>query len=201
MPVTNVSSINSVSAALPSSSANAVDLSLLKKANPNLDAVLASNPGVMKLLERNAARGAVAVPAAGDVDTHYTWPVWTHSPRSSPGSITAANEKDVIVVWQENPASAAKVSLGRYHEFPGQIIAVHQVDARGGSGTATDGGYIWPSIDVVASGKKDAAVTMRWAVVTLDAQGNAISGGFPGGWSGRTFTGVHGKGEYIPLKG
>ena len=197
MPVPPVSPV--ASSGIPSTPA--LDLSLLRAANPDIDKLLVANPAIGKLLERNAARGALAVASPGDVRTHYDWPVWTHSPTSSPGSITKANEKDVIVVWQENPASAARVSLGRSQEFPGQIIAVHQVDARGGSYPATDKGYLWPNMDVVASGKKDAPVTMRWAVVTLDAQGNAVSGGFPGGWSGRTFTGTIGKDEYIPLKG
>jgi len=107
----------------------------LKKANPKVSEIFKQNPGVLKLLEKLSQAGAIYQPKAGDVATKFSWPVWTHSPLSSPGSITKANEKDVIIVWQEVPGSSASVQLGG-QRYPGQVIALHQIDQRGGSSPA-----------------------------------------------------------------
>ncbi len=180
-------------------SAHKVDLSFLKRSNPRIDQILKDNPGVGKLLAQNA--GAIYKPKRGEVQTTFSWPVWTHSPASA--GLTKANEKDIIVVWQEVPGSKARVHLG-YQSFPGEIIALHRVNLRDQGPvrpwTASDKGYIWPSMTVTASGAKGKAAKMHWAVVTIDKQGRVTGGGYPSGYSGRSFTGVHGRVDYIPLK-
>ncbi|MCC6807543.1 MAG: hypothetical protein IT381_08970 [Deltaproteobacteria bacterium] len=180
-----------------------LDLSLVKKAEPHYDQIAKANPGVAKFVERNA--GAIHVKKSGDVQTSFDWPVWTHSPTSAPGSITAKNETDIIVVWQEVPGSKSEVDFGNGQKYAGEIIALHQVNLRDGKthrpSMASDKGYLWPDMTVIASGAKGKAAKMTWAVVTLDKDGKATSGGFPSGWEGRHFEAKHGTSESIPLLG
>ncbi len=179
---------------------SSLPLDHLKKSSKVIDQILRDNPGVAKFLERN--RAAIHQVRPGDVQTAFDWPVWTHSPKS--GGLTKANEKDIIVVWQEVPGSAARVQFGSYYTYPGEIIAIHRVDLRDSGiakpSAAIDDGYIWPNMTVTASGPKGTRASMQWAVVTIDKDGNVTGGGYPPGWAGRSFTGVHGTVSHIPLK-
>lgn len=197
---------------------NGVDLSFLRKTNPKLDEVIRDNPGVLKLIERMAANGGVVQPKPTDAKSKITFEVWTHSKKS--GGMPVEPFGDVIFVWQNNaPGEKGKVDFGGYQSFDGKLIGVFRLDqlAYPSAAAAKDatgfvphefapgkwcvisddknyvGSYEWQSMPVTASGPKGANLEINWAIVGVGPQGNVLGGGFPGGWSGRTYQGTHGK--------
>jgi hypothetical protein len=175
----------------------------LTKTNSGLEKMITDNPGLRVFLEANKA--ALHVPKSGDVQTDFTFPMWTHSPQSGSG-MTDANRRDIIIVWQEVPGSSATVSFGG-QTFRGEIIGVQQVNLRDGKeikptpyGQNAKDGYFWDDLKVLTSGPKGQAANVKWAVVDLDAQGRVRGGGFPSGWVGRTWNGVHGTRPSIPMR-
>lgn len=187
-----------------------LDLTYLRQTNPKLDDVLRDNPGVAKFLEKHAATGSLMEARPGDVSTNIRFGMWTHSKRS--GGMSQEPFKETIIVWQEDPASKANVRFTSYEKYNGRIIGVFRldqmeeladaVDAKHNGPKRTvsnDNGWEWPDMKVRASGKAGTPLSIKWAIVAIDSNGDVQGGGFPGGWSGREYDGKHGTNDRLPV--
>lgn len=193
-----------------SASASTLDLSYLKQSNPKLDDVLRDNPGVGKFLEKHATTGSLMQARPGDVATTVRFGMWTHSKQS--GGMAQEPFKETIIVWQEDPSSKADVRFTSHEQYQGRIIGVFRldqleeladaVDAKHNGPKRTvsnDNGWEWPDMKVRASGKAGAPLAIKWAIVSIDKNGNVEGGGFPGGWAGREYDGAHGSDDRLPV--
>lgn len=190
--------------------AQQLDLTYLKKSNPKLDDVLKQNPGVVKFLEKHAATGSLMEPKPGDVSTEVRFGMWTHSKKS--GGMPQEPFKETIIVWQEDKSSKADVRFTQWEKYSGRIIGVFRLDQLEELADATDaqfngpkrtvssdGGWEWPDMKVKATGKAGSALAIKWAIVSIDQNGDVQGGGFPGGWAGREYDGKHGTADRLPV--
>jgi hypothetical protein len=190
--------------------ASQIDLSYLKKSNPKLDDVLKQNPGVLKFLEKHAATGSLMEERPGDVQTQVRFGMWTHSARS--GGMREEPFKETIIVWQEDPGSKSDVRFTNWEKYQGRIIGVFRLEQleeladaadnrfNGPKRTvSSDNGWEWPDMKVRATGKAGTNLSIKWAIVNIDQNGNVQGGGFPGGWAGREYDGKHGTNDRLPV--
>ncbi len=196
-------------------------LAALRQANPMLDDVFKQNPGVLKLVERFHANGAVAQPKPTDTKSKVSFEMWTHSKRS--GGMSGEPFKETIFVAQSDPTGKSKLDFGG-GTLNGKLIGVFRLDqlafktAAAAKATtkdknpvakefepgkfalvSNDNGWEWSDMQVMAQGAPGQNFDITWAILNVDANGQVHGGGWPGGWSGRTTHGTLGKDVHLKM--
>ena len=197
-------------------SADATSTGYLAQTNSGLEAIIADNPGVRKLVDRWAANASILQPQAGDKATTIRFAMWSHSKESA--GMRDEPFKDIIVVWQNN-AGGQDMDLGIGVGCRGRVIGVYRLDQFAFSTMAEAkaanpklpikeiekdkflhisddqhyvGSYEWRDMKVQASGPVGADVWIKWAIIDLATDGSVRGGGYPDGWSGRSYAGRFG---------
>ncbi len=195
-----------VGQAVPPVSFAALPFNHLSASNPDTVNLVARVPELGQFLQRQAAVGAIAEPAAGLVATDCVWNLWFHSPKSL--SQRYAWQDQLVFIYQERANETVSLDFGGAGRARGQLLAVYRLGDLAidlvpqqvlATGTAPDGGFL-TQVKFKALGRLGDTATVWFATGCLDANGCGTGGwGLGLGYSGRAQQLRHGTGVEIPI--
>lgn len=97
-------------------------MDFLRATNPEIDQLLAKNPGVKTFLDRMDAIGAVVHgPVGNQVVTDHQWSAWSHSPRSA--GLPPDWRDEIVILFQTDTDPNHVLDFGR-EKFQASVIGV-----------------------------------------------------------------------------